>query len=167
MRTTKEQLLAAEEAYNRSAETHGFPGIMLIPLEEALDAALALVPAADPVPVPLPRQLTKTMADAAEQAYDRDAESLGIRACSRSTLERALNAALSKAPREPELEPVVDAGLSRQEALELAQKTVDGWAASQPDRHRGIAGSTAHSMEERTTAVLRLAAFLTGSAGEV
>lgn len=44
MRTTKDQLLKAEAAYNASADEHSFPRVMLIPLEAALDAALAEVP---------------------------------------------------------------------------------------------------------------------------
>lgn len=113
MQTTKEQLLAAEEAYNRSARMHGFAGAMLIPLEEALDAALALEPSTAPV-----------------------------------TLETTT--------------------MDRATALVRAKKMVD--AASQPVTNaRGYAdgGWKPPTLEERTTAILRLAAFLTGSAGEI
>lgn len=41
---TRDQLLSAEAAYNASAQENNFPQVMLIPLEAALDAALALVP---------------------------------------------------------------------------------------------------------------------------
>lgn len=111
LKTTREQLLAAEAAYNSTAVENRFDSCMLIPLENALDAALALVP--DP-------------------------------------------------------EPVLDAGtLDRSAAIVRAQEIVDGWAASTPER-RGIGGTMAGTtMEERTTAVLRLAAFMTGAAGEV
>lgn len=119
LRCTREQLLAAEAAYNVHAEEHGFPMAMLVPLEPALDAALALL----------------------------------------------------RHPWKPEapkgLELLTDTGLSRTEALEKAQAIVDGWATSQPARASSIGGTVGYSMDDRTTAVLRLAAFLTGTAGEV
>jgi hypothetical protein len=48
MKLTRDQLLSAEAAYNVTAQGHGFAQAMLIPLEAALDAALADVP--EPAP---------------------------------------------------------------------------------------------------------------------
>lgn len=109
MRCTRDQLLAAEAAYNASAAEHGFQTAMLIPLEPALDAALALLP-----------------------------------------------------------EPPAAGTMTRAEALEKAQAMTDHLATA-PTKANGyvVDGWKAPSLDDRTTAILRLAAFLTGTAGEV
>lgn len=115
LRCTRDQLLAAEAAYNRVAAEHAFPPAMLVPLEPAVDAALAL-------------------------------------------LKHPWKVGQEEAP----------AGMDRATALAEAQKMVDHLSTA-PTKANGyvVDGWKAPTLEERTTQVLRLAAFLSGTAGEV
>lgn len=104
--------------------------------------------------------LTEAMTDAAYEAYDNtDGHTAALLA--------AVRAALELVPEPGEV--VVSAStIDRAAALERAQAMTDH-LADPPMKSNGYVkdGWKAPSLEERTTAVLRLAAFLTGSAGEV
>jgi hypothetical protein len=120
--------------------------------------------------------VTAEMLNDAEEAYDQHARMTGGTESSRDSLAEALKAALEwvpgpvqEAPERPRgVELLTDTGMTRSEALEKATAIVDGWAGGQTERPRGPLGVVGGGgLDDRTTAVLRLAAFLTGSAGEV